>query len=74
MTQMRHMTHNLGAVNKSRVKVANPGHFIIPIDVAKKEFNDIGECIAMLNPVSDEDCFTPEGNIEPFLRKLINSQ
>ena len=51
-----------GAVNKSRVKVANPGHFVIPIDIAKKEFNDIGECIAMLNPVSDEDCFIPEGN------------
>ena len=54
---MNMVTHK-GTVNRQKCNHEPNKPFI---DVEAKEFNDIGDCIEMLNPVSDEDCFCEEG-------------
>ena len=54
---MNLVTHK-GSVNRQKCNHEKNMPFI---DIDKKEFNDIGDCIDMLNPVSEEDCFCDEG-------------
>ena len=53
------VTHK-GTVNRQKCNHLPNKPFI---DIDTKEFNDVGDCLEMLNPVSDSDCFCEEGRV-----------